>query len=414
MKTRKRTKLVPRGKLIEEELSKAKSIEDLVGKEGIFARLFGETIQHLMEAELTNHLGYGKYEAKGRNSGNSRNGYSKRNLKTSYGTTPLAIPRDRSGTYVPELLTQRQRMSNEIEEKIIGLYAKGVSTRDIEETMADLYGIDVSSGLISLITDKVVPLLTEWKERPLHEVYAVVYLDAIHLHIRVDGKVKNRAVYCALGLTLEGKKDILGIWMSDGGEGANFWLSVITELEARGVKDILISCIDGLSGFKEAIQSVFPQTQVQRCIIHQIRNSLKYVCWKDKKEFIANLKCVYKATTKENGWIHLMKLKKKWKDKYALSIRSWENNWEDLSPFFAYPQAIRRIIYTTNSIESYNRVLRKATKNKGSFPSKDAALKVLYLATREVMKKWTMPIQNWSQIINQLAIRFEGRVHLDI
>lgn len=400
------------GEIIEQELSKAKTVDDLVGKDGIFAQLFGKTLQHLMEAELTEHLGYKKYEAKGRNSGNSRNGYSDKKVKTSYGTTAIEVPRDRAGTYRPELLTKYQTMSNEIEEKILGMYAKGVSTRDIEATMRDLYGIDISAGQVSDLTDKIYPLIQEWQERPLDEVYAIVYLDAIHLNIRVEGKTENRAVYCALGLTLEGKKDILGIWVSDGAEGANFWLSVITELEGRGVKDILIACVDGLTGFKEAIQSVYPKTQVQRCIIHQIRNSLRYVSWKDKKKFADDLKKVYKASTKEEGWNHLMELKKTWKDKYAISIRSWENNWEELSVFYRYPQAIRRIIYTTNAIESYHRVLRKATKNKGSFPSTEAALKVLYLATREMMKKWTMPIRDWAQIINQLAIRFEGRVVL--
>jgi transposase-like protein len=366
----------------------------------------------MMKEELTSHLGYSRYEVKGRNSGNSRNGAYGKKIRTSAGDTDVNVPRDRNGNFKPAILKKHQRNSNEIERKIIGMYAKGVSVRDIQDTLADLYGINVSPTTISAITNKVWEMVEEWQTRPLEEIYPIVYLDAIHLKIRLEGRVTNTAVHIILGVDLKGKKDVLGHWVSDGAEGSNFWLSVITDLQNRGVKDIFIACVDGLTGFKEAIQSIYPKADIQRCIIHQIRNSLKYVSWKDRKKFTDQLKAVYKAPTKKEAKLQLGKLADDWSGKYAIAVRSWENNWEDLSTFFDYSKEIRRLIYTTNTIEGYNRQIRKVTKTKGVFPNPDAARKMLYLAHSHIAKKWTMSIQNWANILNQLAIKFEGRLEI--
>jgi len=409
-KVKSSNKYLPSTKLVQEELSSAKSIDDFFGKEGIFSRLFAKTLEQMMRQELTSHLGYGRYEARGRNSGNSRNGVYAKKLRTSSGDTRVAVPRDRNGEFNPTILKKHQRNSNEIEQKIIAMYAKGVTVRDIQDTLADLYGINVSPGTISAITNKVWEMVEEWQSRPLEEVYPIIYLDAIHLKIRLEGRISNTAVHIILGVDLKGKKDVLGHWVSDGAEGSNFWLSVITDLQNRGVKDILIACVDGLTGFKEAIQSIYPQTQIQRCIIHQIRNSLRYVAWKDRKAFTNQLKAVYKAATKKEAKLQLSKLSQDWSGKYAIAVKSWENNWEDLSTFLAYSQDIRRLIYTTNTIEGYNRQLRKVTKTKSVFPNPEAARKMLYLAHSHIAKRWTMSIQNWPNILNQLAIKFEGRL----
>jgi putative transposase len=409
-KVKSSNKYLPSTKLVQKELSSAKSIDDFFGKEGIFSRLFAKTLEQMMQQELTSHLGYGRYEARGRNSGNSRNGVYGKKLRTSCGDTRVAIPRDRNGEFNPTILKKHQRNSNEIEQKIIAMYAKGVTVRDIQDTLTDLYGINVSPGTISAITNKVWEMVEEWQSRPLEEIYPIIYLDAIHLKIRLEGRISNTAVHIILGVDLKGKKDVLGHWVSDGAEGSNFWLSVITDLQNRGVKDILIACVDGLTGFKEAIQSIYPQTQIQRCIIHQIRNSLRYVSWKDRKAFTNQLKAVYKAATKKEAKLQLSKLSQDWSGKYAIAVKSWENNWEDLSTFLAYSQDIRRLIYTTNTIEGYNRQLRKVTKTKSVFPNPEAARKMLYLAHSHIAKRWTMSIQNWPNILNQLAIKFEGRL----
>jgi transposase-like protein len=285
-----------------------------------------------------------------------------------------------------------------------------MSVRDIQETLRELYGVEVSPTTLSAITDKVWSLVEEWQNRALASIYPIVYLDAIHIKLRHEGKVENIAVYTVLGVDLEGHRDILGHWVGNGGESSNFWLSVITDLQTRGMQDIFIACMDGLSGFKEAVLAVFPQTQIQRCIIHQIRNSLKYVTWNDRKAFMIDLKQVYQAATQESAEANLNQLSEKWGDKYAVAIRSWQNNWEDLATFFAYPAEIRRLIYTTNSVEGYHRQLRKVTKAKSIFPTPEAARKLLFLANRDILKKWTMPIQHWPLILNQLVIRFEGRL----
>ena len=398
---------MPSAEEVAQELGKATSIDDFYGKDGIFARLFSKTIEEMLEAELTSELGYERYEAEGRNSGNSRNGSYTRKMRTSGGDAEIKVPRDRKGEFQSALL---KKNSNEIEQKITAMYAKGMSTRDIQDMLTELYGIDVSPDTISAITDKVWPLVEAWQNRPLAPVYAILYLDAIHIKLKRDGKINNVAVYNVLGVDLEGQREILGHWVGEGAEGANFWLSVVTDLQNRGVQDVLLAAIDGLSGFKDAIQSVFPKTQVQRCIIHQIRQSLKYVIWKDRKAFSADLKTIYQAATREQAEANLLQLEQTWGSQYGTAIRSWQNNWDDLATFFEFPKEIRRLIYTTNSVEGYHRQLRKVIKNKGSFPTEQAVRKLLYLATMNITRKWTMPIQNWPLILNQLAIRFEDRL----
>jgi putative transposase len=401
---------MPDAEIVARELATAKTMDDFFGKEGIFARLFAKTMEQMLEAELTEHLGYEPYEAKGRNSGNNRNGHYSKKVRTGEGETSIEVPRDRNGEYEPKILKKYASNSNELEEKIIGLYAKGMSTRDIQQTLEELYGVDVSASTISAITEKVWTLVEAWQSRPLESVYAILYLDAIYLKIRREGKVINTAVYVVLGVSLDGQKDILGHWVGDGAEGANFWLNVVTDLQNRGVEDVFIACIDGLTGFKEAILSVFPQTRIQRCIIHQIRNSLKYIPWKDRKAFVADLKTIYQAPTREAAEANLRMLEETWGDRYAISVKSWQNNWDDLATMFDFSPDIRRLIYTTNAVEGYHRQLRKIIKNKASFPNPEAARKLLYLATHDIVKKWTTPIFNWTAILNQLAIHFEGRL----
>jgi len=402
--------IMPGAEEVQRELATAKTMDDFFGKEGIFARLFAHTIEQILEAELSDHLGYEPYEVKGRNSGNSRNGRYPKKVRSSEGETTIQVPRDRNGAFEPQLVKKHLANTNELEDKIIGMYAKGMSVRDIQETLQELYGVDVSPSTLSAITDKVWELVESWQSRPLASIYPIVYLDAIHIKMRRDGKVENTAVYVVLGVDMEGHRDVLGHWVGDGSESANFWLSVITDLQSRGVKDILIACMDGLTGFKDAVLAVFPKTDIQRCIIHQIRNSLKYISWKDRKAFIADLKAVYQAPTREAAEGNLRKLKEKWSSQYAVAVRSWENNWEDLATFFDYPAEIRRMIYTTNTVEGYNRQLRKVTKSRGSFPTSEAVRKLLFLANRDIIKKWTMPIFSWPSILNQLVIRFEDRV----
>lgn len=400
---------MPSAEEVQRELAKAESMDDFFGKDGIFARLFADTLEQMLEAELTDKLGYEPYEAKGRNSGNSRNGHYGKKVRASSGDVNIQVPRDRNGEYEPKIVKKFASNTSELEEKIIGLYAKGMSTRDIQETLEDLYGVDVSAATVSAITDKVWPLVEAWQNRPLAAIYPIVYLDGFHIKLRREGKIENVAVYVVLGVDLEGHRDVLGHWIGDGAEGANFWLSVLTDLQNRGVEDIFIASIDGLTGFKDAILSVFPQTLIQRCVIHQIRNSLKYVPWKDRKAFMADLKTVYKAATREEAEANLLKLAETWGDRYAIAVRSWETNWADLATFFDFPTEIRRLIYTTNTVEGYHRQLRKVTKNKASFPSPEAARKLLFLTTQNITRKWTAPIRDWAKILNQLAIRFEGR-----
>ncbi len=402
--------VLPSVERIQQELARATSIDDFFGKEGIFARLFADTLEQMLEAELTAHLGYPRHAPEGRNSGNSRNGKRSRQLRTSSGNTTIQVPRDRNSTFQSPLMDAYQTSTNELEDKIIGLYAKGMSARDIQDTLHQAYGVEVSPATISTVTDKVWSLVEAWQNRPLAAIYPIVYLDAIHLKLRRDGKVANTAVYIVLGVDLDGQRDVLGHWVGDGGEGANFWLSVVTDLQSRGVTDIFIACIDGLTGFKDAIQSVFPRTQIQRCIIHQVRQSLTYVSWKDRKAFVADLRTIYQAPTREAAETRLLELSERWSASYPMAVRSWETHWEDLATMFEYGAEIRRLIYTTNSIEGYNRQLRKVTKTKGAFPSDEAARKLLFLINRNITRKWTAPVPNWARIRNQLAIQFAGRL----
>lgn len=402
--------LVPKVEQLEAALSQAESMDDFFGKEGILSQLFVRTLEQMLEGELTAELGYEKYETKGRNSGNSRNGKRPKRVKSSGGDVRVAVPRDRQGEYEPQILKKYQHNTNELEEKIIAMYSRGLSTHDIEEMLRETYGVSLSSGAISTITDKVWPLVEAWQNRPLAQMYPIIYLDALYIKLRQEGRIENVAVYTVLGVDLEGHRDVLGHWVSDGAEGANFWLSILSDLQSRGVEDVLIACVDGLSGFREAIEAVFPHCQVQRCIVHQIRSSLKYVVSKDQKAFVKDLKKVYQAPTREEAETQLLQLGETWGGKYAVAVRSWENNWQSLSTFFDYPDQIRRLIYTTNAIEGYHRQLRKVTKTKGAFPTAKSIRKLLYLANERIVKKWTMPIPNWALILNQLVIRFEDRI----
>lgn len=400
---------LPSAEKVQDELAKAESMDDFFGRDGIFAKLFANTMEQMLEAELSDHLGYERYETEGRNSGNNRNGHYAKKVRSSSGDVQIQIPRDRNGSFKPKIVPRYSSNTNELEEKILGFYARGISTRDIQDTLAEMYGVDVSPSLISKVTDKVWETVEAWQNRPLDEVYPIIYLDALHLKIRQDGKVVNTAVYSVLAVDLNGQRDVLGHWVSDGAEGANFWLSVITDLQNRGVKDIFIACMDGLTGFSDAVHAVFPHTEIQRCIIHQIRNSLRYVAWKDRKAFVHDLKAVYKAPNRETAETNLLHLGEKWNDKYAMAVRSWENNWEELSTFFNYPAEIRRLIYTNNAIEGYHRQLRKVTKTKAVFPTHQAVRKLLYLVNVNITKKWTRPLVDWPLILNQLAIRFQDR-----
>lgn len=402
---------MPSAEEVQYELSKIESIDDFFGKEGVFARLFSKTLEEMLESELSEQLGYEKYESKGRNSGNSRNGKRPKQLRTPNGDVTIQVPRDRNGDFQSILLSEQQ-MGNQLEEKIISLYAKGISTRDIQETLEDLYGIEVSPATVSKITDKVWSLVEDWQNRPLASIYPIIYLDGIHLKIRREGKVENTAVYVVLGIDLNGYRDVLGHWIGYGSEGSNFWLSVLSDLQARGVEDIYLACIDGLAGFAEAIESIFPKTAVQRCIVHQIRNSMRFVAHKDRRAFARDLKAVYRAPTRELAETALLELADQWGERYAVAIRSWETNWNDLSTMFDYPKDIRRLIYTTNAIENYNRQIRKVSKTKSAFPTVEAARKLLFLVNRNVTAKWTAPVQDWTHILNQLAIRFEDRFPL--
>jgi transposase-like protein len=371
--------------------------------------LFKDTLQQIFEAEMDEHLGYQKHSLEGNNTGNSRNGYSRKTIQTKLGKTEIDIPRDRNADFEPRVIKKYETTSNDLEDQIIAMYAKGMTTRDIEGHMRDIYGIDVSPTMVSKVTDKVLPLVAEWQSRPLDRIYPIVYLDAIHFKVRKDNRIINKAAYSVMGINMAGQKDILGIWIGEN-ESASFWLGICNDLKNRGVQDILIACKDGLSGFSEAINTVFPNTEIQLCIIHQIRNSMKYVSWKEHKEIIADLKKIYQALTLEEAELGFDMFKDKWGKKHPIIIRSWENNWLELTAYFRYPYEIRRIIYTTNIIEGYHRQLRKVTKTKTAYPTDDSLRKIVYLATVEASKKWTMPIQDWKNCISQFAIHFGDRL----
>lgn len=394
----------------EEYQEKVKNLRNLSDVTDFAKSLIAPTLQKMLEAELENHLGYKKHDPKGRNTGNSRNGHSSKVVKTSFGQAELQVPRDRNGSYEPLAVKKYETVQSDVEERIIGMYAKGMTTRDIAEHMKDVYGVDVSSGMVSMITDRIAPLISGWQSRPLSPIYPFVYLDGIYFKVRVDGRIVNRSAYVALGINLSGIKEVLGIWIGQT-EGAKFWLGVMNELKNRGVEDVFIASIDGLSGFGEAIRAVFPDCDVQQCIVHQVRNTIKYIPHKDRKAFVSDLRSIYTATTEEAGLAALEEVKRKW-PKYALYLKSWEAKWDELSPFFAYHPAIRRIMYTTNAVESLNHQLRKVTKTTTIFPHDDALLKLLFLAQRDVSKKWTTSVHNWGEIIAQFAVLFPEKVKI--
>lgn len=394
----------------QEEIKNCKSVEDLVGKNGLMKRLFKDVMQQLLDAEMEEHLGRTKYErCSEENSKNYRNGTSNKTVRSSYGDVELDIPRDRNGDFNPVSVKKYKKDCNEFDQKIIGLYARGMSTRDIQSEMEELYGIELSPSAISHITDKVLGAAAEWQNRMLDKVYPIVYMDAIHFKVREDNKIVSKAAYICLGIDMNGYKDILGIWIGEA-EGAKFWLSVCNDLNNRGVKDILIACMDGLRGLPEAIKALFPNVCIQNCIVHQIRNSLKYISYKDKKDFMKDLKLVYTAETVELALSQLDMLKEKWDYKYANVIDSWYSNWNNLSTFFDFSSGIRKMIYTTNLLEGFNRQLRKFTKIRTVFPTDESLRKSLYLATDQVMKKWTSPIANWGPILLQFEIMFAERI----
>lgn len=392
------------------ELAKllSKSCTSMEDVQHLLKELFKDTVEEMLESEMDEHLGYDKNSVTGNNSGNSRNGYNQKTISSQYGESEIKVPRDRNGEFEPQVLGKYQTKSNDIENQILAMYAKGMSTRDIEDHLKDIYGVEASASLISRITDKIMPQIIEWQSRPLDNVYPVVFFDGIVFKVRKDNKVINRCAYTVLAVTIDGRKEILGLWLSDN-EGASFWLTICNELKNRGVKDILIACRDNLSGFSSAIETVFPQTEQQLCIIHQIRNSLKYVSYKDYKPITADLKLIYKAATLEEAEYQLLTFEEKWNKKYPQISKSWRDNWTELSTFFKYPEEVRRLIYTTNIVEGFHRMLRKITKTKTSYPTDESLKKSIYLSIMEISKKWNMPIRDWGIIIGQLSIYFEDR-----
>lgn len=365
------------------------------------------TVETALNAELDDLLGYGRHQQS--ESSNSRNGYSRKTLKTEDGQFELDTPRDRAGSFEPQLIKKQQTRFTSMDDKILSLYAKGMTTREIVATFKEMYDADVSPTLISKVTDSVIERVSEWQSRPLDAVYPIVYLDCIVVKIRQDKQVINKAIYLALGVTMEGHKDLLGMWLSEN-EGAKFWLNVLTELQNRGVKDILIACVDGLKGFPEAINAAFPETRIQLCIVHMVRNSVKYVVWKDYKAVAADLKQIYRSATEEEALLALEAFGERWNEKYPQIVKSWTNHWHNLNTLFTFPEDIRKAIYTTNAIESLNSVIRKAIKKRKLFPTDDSARKVIYLAIIDASKKWTMSIRNWRAAMNRFMIEFEDRL----
>ena len=384
-----------------------KNFDDL---RDVFKLMVGEILENGLEGELDEELGYSKYDYRNKEGENSRNGYSKKTVKTSFGDAEIKVPRDRNGEYEPQLVKKHQTtLTGDIEEKILSMYAKGMTTSDIESHIQEIYGLECSDTTISRITDKILPVVREWQQRPLEEVYAVVFMDAIHFHVRSEGQIVKKAVYIAIGINMEGIKEVLGMWVGEN-ESAKFWLSVMNGLKNRGLKDILITCVDGLTGFPAAIEAVYPKTEIQQCIIHQIRNTTRFVSYKDLKPLMADLKKVYAAVDEATALSELDNFDEKWSGKYPKIAISWRNNWANLSTYFKYPQEVRTLIYTTNAIEGFNRQLRKVTKNKGVFPTDDSLIKMLYLAMVDITKKWTGKRREWGQIHSQLEIFFADRL----
>jgi len=394
--------------VLDELIKDYKRPEDLIGEKGLLKQLTKALLERAMAAELSYHLGYEKHDPEGYNSGNSRNGSTPKTVKGEFGEMEIETPRDRKGTFEPRILKKHQRRFEGFDDRILSMYARGMTTRDIQGHLEEIYGIEVSPALVSEVTDGVSEEVKSWQSRPLDPLYGIVYLDALYVKMRHEGRVDNRAVYVAIGVNLEGKKDVLGLWTS-GNEGAKFWLGVLTELKNRGVKDILIVCVDGLKGFPQAIESVYPQARVQLCIVHMVRASLNYVSWKERRPVAADLKAIYRASTEQRAEQELNEFIAKWGQKYPTIGRLWRENWERVIPFFEFPAEVRRVIYTTNAVESLHMSLRKVIKTRGSFPSEDAAMKLLYLALRNVIAKWET-IQYWREALNHFETMWGDRI----
>ena len=398
-------------KLLDELLKDYQGPEDLLGKEGIMQQLKKRLLERAMSAEMTDHLGYAKHSTDGHNSGNSRNGNSSKKVISDDSMLDINIPRDRNGDFEPQIVPKNKRRFDGFDEKIISMYSFGMTTRDIQYHLKEIYNVEVSPSLISEVTNAIIDDVHAWQSRPLDPIYPILFLDCIVVKSREDKQIRNKSVFLALGVNMEGQKELLGMWIANN-EGAKFWMHVVTELKNRGVQDIFIACVDGLKGFPDAINNIYPETQVQLCIVHMIRNSLKYVPYKDKKVVSADLKKVYNSTTVDEAENMLEEFAKKWDSKYPTISMQWKGKWENVIPFFAYPQDIRKAIYTTNAIESINRSLRKVLKTRGALPNDDAVFKLLYLALRNISKRWTMPIHHWKAALNQFAIHFEERFPL--
>jgi len=392
--------------LVKELAKGVKSQKDL---SDLTSKMVKMTVEAALDSEMEEHLGYTKHSPQGHNTGNNRNGHSRKRLIGDHGEIEIETPRDRNGEFEPQFIKKGQTRLTHFDDQILSLYAKGMSTRDIVASFKEMYGAEVSPTLISKVTESVIDRVTEWQNRPLDAVYPIVYLDCIVVKIRQNKRVINKSIYLALGVNLDGNKEVLGLWLAET-EGAKFWLSVLTELQARGLEDIFIACIDGLKGFPEAIETVFPQTQVQLCIVHMVRNSLRYVSWKERKAVAADLKSIYRSVTVEEAELELDRFAQTWDDRFPSISKSWRNNWAHLIPLFGYPQDIRKAIYTTNAIESLNSVIRKNTKNRKIFPNDQSALKVIYLAIEAASQKWTMPIHHWKNAMNRFMIEFPDRV----
>ena len=395
--------------MLDELLKDYQKPEDLLGQNGLLKQLQKRLLEKALGAELTVHLGYGKHDPAGKNSGNSRNGTSPKTLKGEFGKLELATPRDRNGTFEPQIVAKGQRRFEGFDQAIISLYSRGLTTREIEGHLLEIYGVEVSPSLVSQVTDAVCAEVLVWQNRPLEEVYPIVYFDALWGKVRDNGQVTKVAVYLALGITITGQKEVLGMWVASS-EGAKFWLHVLTELKNRGVRDIFIGCVDGLKGFPEAMEAVFPATQVQLCLVHMVRHSLSYVGWKERKAVADDLKLIYRAATVAEAEQALQAFEQKWGRKFPSIGKSWRAHWPELMTFMKYPAEIRKVIYTTNAIESVNRSLRKISKNRGVFPHSESLLKLYYLALQRIAKKWTMPVHNWSEALNRFAIEFGDRM----
>ena len=396
-------------KLIDELLKNYTKPEDILGENGLLKQFTKALLERAMQVEMNEHLGYEKHSAAGDNSGNSRNGTSSKTLKGDFGELPIEVPRDRKSEFAPKIVPKGQTRLDGFNEKILSLYARGMTTREIQQHVAEIYKVEVSPTLISNVTEAVMEDVVAWQTRPLEAIYPILYMDALQVKVRDGAHVVNKAVHLAIGVTLAGNKDVLGIWLGQA-EGAKLWLQIVTELKNRGVKDVFIACVDGLKGFPEAIETVFPKAQVQLCIVHMVRHSLNFVGYKQRKEVAADLSRIYRAATRAEAELHLDSFAEKWDAKYPSISASWRRNWERITPFLAYPAEVRRVIYTTNAIESTNMSLRKIIKNRGSFPTDEAAMKLLYLALRNITARWTMPVKDWRTALNRFAIIFEDRM----